>query len=64
MIVLTVEGARADTIAPDITPRLWRLSGQGTRFANHRVVSAWTATNILSILTGLSPTEHGVHTRG
>ncbi len=64
VIVLTVEGARADTIAPDITPRLWRLSGQGTRFANHRAVSAWTATNILSILTGLSPTEHGVHTRG
>ena len=31
---------------------------------SHRAVSGWTTANIVSLLTGLSPIAHGVHTRG
>ena len=46
------------------TPSLLKIAEQGTRFTNHRAVSGWTGTNIISLLTGLTPFESGVHTRG
>ena len=58
VIVLTVESAQAGVISPEITPNIWRLLDQGMRFDNHRAVSAWTATNIISLLTGVSPFLH------
>ena len=64
VIVLTVESIRADAFGAERTPRLWAAAEEGTRFTGHRAVSAWTAANIVSLLTGLSPLEHDVHTRG
>jgi len=63
VIVLTVESTRLDAISPATTPNLWRLAKQGTRFTAHRTSSAWTAANIVSILTGLSAFRHGIHSR-
>jgi len=63
VIVLTVESARADAFGPETTPNIWRLAARGTRFAQHRGSSAWTAAGAVSILTGLSAFEHGIHTR-
>lgn len=64
IIILTVESARQDAMSPETTPTLWRHSESAIRFENHRAVSAWTAPNIVSILTGRHPAFHSVHTRG
>ncbi|MEJ2518665.1 MAG: sulfatase-like hydrolase/transferase [Methyloceanibacter sp.] len=45
-------------------PNLFRAAAEGSRYANHRAISAWTAPNIIAVLTGLSPFEQGVHARG
>lgn len=64
VIILTVESLRADRIDSHLTPHLLDISSLGYRFHNHRAISGWTGTNIVSILTGLSPFDSGVHTRG
>ncbi len=64
VVILTVESLRNDLVAEDSMPNLLRAARTGHRFAAHRAVSGWTATNIVSILTGLTPFASGVHTRG
>lgn len=65
VLVLTVESARVDALSPALTPNVMSLAeSEGIRFTRHYAVSGWTASNIVSILSGLSPIEHGVHTRG
>lgn len=64
VMLLTVESLRDDLVGEDTTPQLLRAARSGHRFANHRAVSGWTATNIVTLLTGLSPFASGVHTRG
>lgn len=65
VVLLTVESLRDHQINDTDTPRLLEAAGQGgQRFSGHRAVSGWTATNIVSLLTGLSPFATGVHTRG
>jgi hypothetical protein len=63
IILLTTESTRLDAIGPETTPKLWRLAGRGSRFTQHRGSSAWTSAGTVSILTGLSAFEHGIHTR-
>ncbi len=64
VIILTVESLRDDRIGTGMTPNLLTIAQEGYRFTNHRAISGWTGSNIISILTGLSPYETGVHTRG
>ncbi len=64
LIVLTVEGARREAFSAETTPNLWRAARSGTRFGRHRAVSAWTGPNVIAVLTGISPFDQGVHTRG
>lgn len=65
VLLLTVESLRADAVSQETTPNLLRLAGaHGMRFTEHRAVSAWTGTNIVTLLTGWSPFQHGVHSRG
>lgn len=64
IVLLTVESLRADQVNDNTTPHLLHAARMGNRFDNHRAVSAWTATNIVTLLTGLSPFGSGVHTRG
>lgn len=46
------------------TPQLLLAAKRGLRFTNHRAVSGWTGSNIVSLLSGVSPFQSGVHTRG
>lgn len=64
VIVLTVESARLDALSAAVTPALWARAADAHRFPSHRAVSAWTAANIVSLLTGRHPADHGVHRRG
>jgi choline-sulfatase len=65
VILLTVESWREDTVLREHLPHLLLESGpHGVRFTNHRAVSAWTAPNVIALLSGLSPFEQGAHTRG
>ncbi len=64
VLVVTMESARFAMLGPATMPRTWAWAAGGTRFEQHRAVSAWTGANIVSLLTGESPLRHGVHTRG
>lgn len=64
IIFLTVESWRAETAMPTHMPNLFRAASEGSYYTNHRAISAWTGPNIISVLTGLSPFEQGVHARG
>lgn len=64
VILLSVEGMRADSVSAIRTPKFWSATKHAVRFPNHRTVSAWTAPNVISLLTGISPFDQGIHTRG
>jgi choline-sulfatase len=61
VVLLTVESFRADFVRPEITPNLLAAGRSGMRFTGHRTVSAWTAPNVISVLTGTGAFEQGVH---
>jgi choline-sulfatase len=63
VIILTMESARAEVMSPETMPSVWRIAKQGVRFTQHRAVSGWTASNMISLLTGLSPYVHGIESR-
>ena len=63
VLVLTVESTRAADVTPENLPHVFQAAEGALRFENHRAVSAWTAPNILAILTGLSSFAQGVHAR-
>lgn len=64
VIVLTVESWRADSATPQALPNLFAAAQGGVRFDNHRAVSAWTAPNVITLLTGIAPLQQGSDTRG
>jgi choline-sulfatase len=66
VVLLTVESLRDEQVNEVNTPHLLAAAGDGggVRFTGHRAVSGWTATNIVTLLTGLSPFASGIHTRG
>jgi arylsulfatase A-like enzyme len=64
VLIVSVESLREDLINRTNTPALLEAAESGTRFTHHRAISGWTGTNIVSLLTGLSPFTTGVHTRG
>lgn len=64
VIVLTVESWRADAATPVRMPNLFKAARRGVTFSRHRAASAWTAPNVISVLTGISPFRQGVHARG
>lgn len=62
VLVVTMESARAETLG--LMPRVRELAENGTVFERHRAVSAWTGSNVVALLSGVSPFAHGVQTRG
>ncbi|MEK9833191.1 MAG: sulfatase-like hydrolase/transferase, partial [Rhodospirillaceae bacterium] len=64
VIVLTVESWRADAATPARMPNLFAEAARGVTFNNHRDISAWTAPNVVAVLTGISPFRQGIHARG
>jgi arylsulfatase A-like enzyme len=64
VIFLTVESWRAEAVTPWRMPNLFRAAAEGTHFTQHRAIAAWTAPNIIAVLTGLPPLDQGVNARG
>lgn len=65
VILLTVESWRADSVTEQNMPHLVLESGPHSfRFTDHRAVSAWTGPNVIALLSGLSPFDQEVYTRG
>lgn len=64
VILLSVESLRQDMVNSDSCPKLLEAAKSGYTFTNHRSISGWTGTNFVSLLSGLSPFQSGVHTRG
>lgn len=64
VLLVTVESLRSDMVNLENTPELLQAAAKGYQFNNYRAVSGWTGTNIVSLLSGLTPFESGVHTRG
>lgn len=66
VILLTVESLRADALTPALAPAFFRAleDRDAVAFPRHRAVSAWTAPNIIALLTGVAPADQAVHSRG
>ena len=64
VVVITVESLRADMVSAETTPQLLAAAEHGLHFSGHRAISAWTAANIVSLLSGLDPFSTAVHSRG
>lgn len=65
ILLLTIDTQRADHsslygYAHETTPTLARLAEHGTRFDHAYAASTWTVPSVVSILTGVLPSEHGV----
>ncbi|MCH2184389.1 sulfatase, partial [Myxococcota bacterium] len=61
VILVTLATTRADTaLAPELTPHLAALAGQGVRFTNAWSAATSTSPSHASILTGLAVDQHGV----
>jgi len=64
VILLTVESLRADRFTEDVAPKFFKAAQEALHFRKHRSIASWTAPNIISLLTGISPFVQGVHARG
>ena len=65
ILLFTIDTLRADHTstygyARETTPTLTRLASHATRFERAYSTSSWTVPAIASILTGLTPSAHGV----
>ena len=68
VFIFSVDSCRADRFglhgnSTSPTPNIDAWATGGTVFDNAYSVSAWTAPGLVSILTGLYPTTHGVNNR-
>lgn len=63
LVLVTVEGLRADAIRASETPWLAALAAAGASFSGARATSSWALPSTVSALTGLYPCQHTV-TRG
>jgi arylsulfatase A-like enzyme/Tfp pilus assembly protein PilF len=64
ILFVTLDTTRADAVAPEdpaTTPNLGRLVSDGTRFAQAYATVPMTLPSHASLLTGLYPSEHGIH---
>ena len=60
VILITIDGLRADAVRPDWTPNLTTLQSEGSSTLEGRcVLPPRTVPNHVSMLTGVTPQEHG-----
>lgn len=64
IILITAESLRSDMVTEENCPHLLAAAKVGYTFNNYRAISGWTGTNIVSLLSGLTPFQSGIHTRG
>ncbi len=66
VLLVSPDSLRVDRLRPwnsqaeAPVPNLQRLAARGTRYANAWASSPWTAPSMVSVMTGLYPTSHGV----
>ena len=61
VLLLALDGMRADMLSAEATPHLWRLAGRGHRFTAARsVFPSYTRVCTASVMTGAPPSVHGV----
>jgi len=65
VLLIVIDTLRADHLGSygyerDTSPYLDGLARAGTRFETARAPSSWTGASVASLLTGLSPLEHGL----
>ena len=65
LLLLTIDAWRADSVDEyagiPLTPTLHALRERTLRFSHAYATAPWTSPAIVSILTGQSALEHGVH---
>ena len=69
LVLISIDTLRADHLSAygydrPTSPVLAALADRGVRFDEAVATSHWTAPSHASMLTGLLPTQHGVHTMG
>ncbi len=69
IILLTVDSFRPDRLgcygcARAVTPNIDTLATRGITFTNTFSTASWTNASLVSLLTGLYPSVHGVQRRG
>jgi len=64
VLILTVDSLRSSDFTPQTAPHFFAAMQGAISPQEHRTVSAWTAPNIIAILTGISPFDQRVHARG
>lgn len=64
LLIITVDGLRADRVSETLTPAIAALARKGTRFARAYTHAPLTLPAHTSILTGLLPPAHGVRNNG
>jgi arylsulfatase A-like enzyme len=60
LLLVMIDGLRADRVSPELTPTLWQLAARGVRFTGARASAPWTRASVASVFTGLPPAEHGI----
>ena len=63
LVFVVIDTMRADAFDPALdghTPAMARIAGRGTRFDRGYSASSWTWPSTASLLTALTPPEHGV----
>lgn len=68
LVLIVLDTTRADAIEtadglPPAMPALRAFADRATRFVDASTSASWTAPSVTSILTGLLPSDHGVHGR-
>jgi arylsulfatase A-like enzyme len=66
VVLIVLDSVRGDSIDYDDgnTPAISRLGARGMRYDRAIAPAAWTLPSFVSMMTGLSPTEHGLQAMG
>lgn len=61
VVLIALDGLRADMVRPDLTPHIWALRQRGDWFVNARsVFRSYTRVCTASVMAGAPPAVHGV----
>src|SRR5438094_10367086 len=61
VVIVGLDGLRADMMTPDTTPYLLRLAQQGVCFARHHAVfPTATRVNVTTLVPGTNSDTHGI----
>jgi arylsulfatase A-like enzyme len=65
VVLYVIDALRADLLGAygnelPVSPHFDRIANEGVLFENAKAASSWTRPTVVSILTGLRPTRHGV----